>query len=257
MSDSHRPKHPFKPRFGAEETCVYCYEPADSPFHVIRTTGQPPTLSRLRGDESDPSLPVANDDEYHLRICQRCGHTYRRHHPGAEHNADQGAIHRSCGECGSCPEFIAPANEPTVEGETTMADELHKVDDPLGGMTPQPHEFVAVDDDSDRCVVCCRSDRDISHLRWKAEHPDSPPNPTGVPSPYIAKHIHHLPEMESRVESRTYRYEVVRKLAEKLYLMDVYGAHPDFDDADQLLQNAYVGKARALIADPDLRVELR
>lgn len=102
MSDSHRPKHPFKPRFGAEGTCVYCYELEDSPFHVIR----------------------------------------------------------------------------------------------------------------------------------KVPEADNP-------------------------EQRAYRYEVVRKLAEKLYLMDVYGAHPEFDDADQLLQNTYVGKARALIADPDLKVELR
>lgn len=158
MSDSHRPKHPFKPRFGAEETCVYCYEPADSPFHVIR------------------KVPEADNPIY----------------------------------------------------------------DPFGGVTPKAHEFVAVDDDPDRCVVCCRGKNDVSHLRWKAEHPDPVPG-----------------EMDSRVEQRAYRYEVVRKLAEKLYLMDVYGAHPDFDDADQLLQNTYVGKARALIADPDLRVELR
>lgn len=174
MSDSHRPKHPFKPRFGAEETCVYCYELEDSPFHG------------------------------------------------------------------------------TVEGETTMADKLHKVpEDPYRG-TPPHHEFASNPDNPLFCLDCNRLGSDFVHRHHKFV-PKLVKGGCVLCDQSIDNSVH----MPPFTEPRAYRYEVVRKLAEKLYLMDVYGAHPEFDDADQLLQNTYVGKARALIADPDLRVELR
>ncbi|QKY78519.1 hypothetical protein SEA_ZITCH_74 [Gordonia Phage Zitch] len=53
---------------------------------------------------TDLSDPLIDDDVFQLEKCDRCGHTRRRHHPGARHNADQAGIHRSCAAC-SCGSF--------------------------------------------------------------------------------------------------------------------------------------------------------
>ncbi|QDH93559.1 hypothetical protein SEA_VERITY_73 [Gordonia phage Verity] len=83
---------------------------------------------------TDLSDPVAGDVAYHLVKCGRCGHTRRRHHPGARHNASQHSIYHACAAC-SCGSFrdatdTRPAQKriPTHGRTGAIIDKLDELD---------------------------------------------------------------------------------------------------------------------------------